>query len=370
MRILQLGKYYYPYMGGIETHLKELCHALKRSHDVEVVVFNDRPELLRESAAGIDVTRVPSLGRFASTEISPALVSELSRREYDLVHLHTPNPMGMAAYLVARKPRAHQLVVTHHSDTVRQARLRKAFQPIFRKVMNRADAVVATSHRYLETSVELQPYKRKTVIIPYGIDGASFDTPTRSEVQAIRQKYGPRIVLAVGRLIYYKGFNVLLDAMTQIDGAAVIAGDGPLREELERETRQRALQDRVHWLGDVHNDDLRPFYAAADVFVLPSIARSEAFGIVQIEAMASGVPVVNTSLDSGVPEVSQDGITGLTVPPGDASALAKAINRLLSDPDLRGVLGRAGRKRALAEFSTVVMANRINELYLRLEARE
>src|SRR5262249_41107076 len=156
----------------------------------------------REEIGGVDVTRVSSLGRLASTEICPGLVTELSKRSYDILHLHAPNPMAMLAYLAARKPREHRLVVTHHSDTIREVYLRKVFQPIFERVMRRADAVVATTRRYVESSRELGPYGAKTIVVPYGIDIKPFGLPDRTAVQKVRDLHGPRLVLAVGRLIY------------------------------------------------------------------------------------------------------------------------------------------------------------------------
>jgi rhamnosyl/mannosyltransferase len=365
MRILQLGKYYFPYMGGIETHLKELCQSLRGSANIEVLVCA-QGRYSREEVAGIDVTRVTSLGRLASTEICPGLVTELSERSYDILHLHAPNPMAMLAYLAARKPRTHRLVVTHHSDTIRQVFLRRAFQPIFERVMRRADAVVATTRRYLESSHELRPYRAKAVVVPYGIDTRSFGSPDRDKVQEIRKVYDSRLVLAVGRLIYYKGFDVLIRAMTSVDATVLVIGGGPLRPDLERLAGSLGLENRVRFLGDLHNDQIRPYYAAADVFVLPSIARSEAFGIVQIEAMAAGLPVINTDLDSGVPEVSLNQKTGFTVAPGDPGALAVAINHLLSDASLRESLGQEGQRRAAREFDTEMMSQRLSELYVRL----
>jgi rhamnosyl/mannosyltransferase len=276
--------------------------------------------------------------------------------------------MGMAAYLLARKSKTHRLVVTHHSDTIRQARLRKVFEPVFARVMTRADLIITTSNRYLQTSAELAPYRDKAVVVPYGIDTRAFENVTESETKALREKYGAPLVLSVGRLIYYKGFDVLLEAMRRIDAKAIIIGSGPLRSQLEEQSRERGLDGRVRFLGDIHNDRLAPFFAAADVFVLPSVARSEAFGIVQIEAMAAGVPVINTMLDSGVPEVSIDGVTGLTVPPGDPSALALAIQRMLADRGLRNSFSTAGRARARMEFGLGTMVARVSALYGQLAA--
>jgi rhamnosyl/mannosyltransferase len=366
MRVLQLGKYYYPYMGGIETHLRDLATGLARSVDVEVIVCHTRLRPVRDRLDGVDVTRVGTIGRAASTEICPTLPFELSTREYDVLHLHSPNPMGMVGYLMAKKSRPHALVVTHHSDVVRQALLRRSFEPVFRGVMSRADSIIVSSQLYLESSRELIPYRNKCLVIPYGIRTESHESVGQSEVRRLRALYGSRVVLAVGRLIYYKGFEVLVEAMSGVDGVLVLVGGGPLRPRIARRVRELGLSKRVFLVGEIHNDELARYYAAADVFAFPSIARSEAFGIAQLEAMAAGLPVVNTALESGVPSVSRHGLTGLTVPPGDARRLAAAINQLLNDPEERSRLGREARRRVEVEFASELMVRRVLDLYRRL----
>jgi rhamnosyl/mannosyltransferase len=151
--------------------------------------------------------------------------------------------------------------------------------------------------------------------------------------------------------VYYKGVEVLIDAMTRLAGTLVLIGEGPLERELRRRVSDRGIEDRVLFPGRVEDDDLPAYYQAADVFVLPSVAKTEAFGVVQIEAMAAGVPVVSTNLPTGVPWVNQDGVTGFVVKPGDADALADAINRLLNDEPLRIRLGRNASSRARDLFS-------------------
>jgi glycosyltransferase involved in cell wall biosynthesis len=170
-------------------------------------------------------------------------------------------------------------------------------------------------------------------------------------------------VISVGRLVYYKGLEYLIRAMADVRGKLVIVGSGPLRGKLERLAAQLGVADRVNFAGVVNNASVKAYYHAAALFVLASVARSEAFGIVQIEAMAAGLPVVNTSLDTGVPLVSVHEETGLTVPIADPRALAAAINRLLDDPNLRQTLGQAGAHRARQEFSQDKMLERTLNLY-------
>jgi rhamnosyl/mannosyltransferase len=213
----------------------------------------------------------------------------------------------------------------------------------------------------METSPALQRFKDKCRVIPFGIPPEEFRRADASEVARLRELYGERVVLGVGRLVYYKGFEYLIRAMKDVRGHLLLVGDGPLREELRREAEAAGIASRVTFLYGV--EDVRPFYHAADVFALPSIARSEAFGIVQLEAMAAGLPIVNTLLDSGVTFVSPAGLTGLTVPPLDSNALAQALNSLLDNAELRARFGAAGRLRVESEFSLETMTRRTLELY-------
>jgi rhamnosyl/mannosyltransferase len=204
-------------------------------------------------------------------------------------------------------------------------------------------------------------------VVPYGIDLSLYErTASReAEASAIRARFsGKPLLFAVGRLIYYKGFEHAIRALSLVpDAVLLIAGEGPLRGMLEGVARQSGVADRVTFLGDVHNNHIAPYYLASDVYLLPSTAPSEAFGIVQIEALAAGVPVVNTDLPSGVPFVSRDGESGFTVPPGDHHALARAVRRLLEDSPLRERFGHAGRKRAASDFSKEIMVERLVRLY-------
>jgi glycosyltransferase involved in cell wall biosynthesis len=367
VRVLELAKYYYPYMGGIEHHLYVLSNELKSRVELEVVVANTEPRTVREAVEGVDVTRCSAIARVASTSLAPTMVLELSRRRYDVIHLHLPNPMGAASYLASKKPKHHRLVVTYHSDVVRQRLLAKAYEPLVDRVLVRADTVIATSPNYRDSSEVLRRFADKCVTVPYGIDLGMYERTPEREAQAaeIRGRFGgDPLLLGVGRLIYYKGFEVAIRALSKLPRARLLLiGDGPLRESLESHARECGVSERVTFLGDVHNNSIAPYYLASDVYLLPSTERSEAFGIVQIEALAAGLPVVNTSLPSGVPYVSRHGETGLTVPPNDAEALAAATARLLSDPELRARFGAAGRIRARDDFSKDVLAERLLAIY-------
>jgi glycosyltransferase involved in cell wall biosynthesis len=361
LRVLHVGKFYPPHMGGIETHLEALCGELKKSLDLRVVVANDGAGSVEELRDGVRVSRVPTWTTLASTPVCPRLVREIRQSAADILHIHLPNPMAVTAYLASGYP--GPLVVTYHSDTVRQKVLGALFAPFLHKALRRSAAIIASSPDYLRSSPVLARYRDRCHVIPFGIALGRFEQSDPIAVEKLRRQYGPRLVMSVGRLVYYKGFDYLIRAMAHVDGKLLIVGSGPLRQKLEELARSLGVAGKVVFLGQIPDPELIACYHAADVFALASSARSEAFGLVQVEAMAAGLPVVNTKLASGVPFVSVHEETGLTVPPCDPAALAGALNRLLNDPDLRRALGEAARQRARREFSLDVMTSRTLALY-------
>ncbi len=358
-RVLHVGKFYPPHKGGMEVHLKNLCERLQHEVDAEVLVAGAFRRNTTELVNNVRVTRAAVLFGFNAAPICPSMVRLIRQSDADVVHLHFPNPAAILAYLAAR--RNGPLIVTYHSDIVRQKIMGRGFQPILDRFLSRAAAIIVTSNEYIESSSVLRRFRERCRVIPLGIETEKFELVDETAVRNIRAQFGDRIVVSVGRLIYYKGFEHLIRAMKNVDGRLLIIGDGPLRAALNETARDSGVSERVTFLGEM--DNVAPYLQAADVFALASVARSEAFGIVQLEAMACGKPVVNTRLASGVPFVSIDGLTGITVPPADADALASAINRLLGDAALRTQLGAAGRLRVEEEFRADLMALRTLELY-------
>ncbi|MDQ6699258.1 MAG: glycosyltransferase [Acidobacteriota bacterium] len=359
LRVLHIGKYYAPHKGGMETYLQSLCGEMQDLVDIEVIVANETSRARTDMVERIKVSRMGTLFNFASAPVCPGMVRQIRRSEADLVHIHLPNPTAILAFLASGH--AGRLVVGYHSDIIRQKILGKVFEPILHVALRRSSALIAASPNYVQSSKILSSYRDRCHVIPYGIRLERFDDCQSNDVAQIRARFGPRLILSVGRLVCYKGYKYLIEAMQKIDGRLAIAGEGRLRGDLEREIADRGLSGRVALLGEV--EDLAPWYHAADVFVLSSITRGEAFGIVQLEAMSCGKPVVNTALASGVPYVSVHGVTGLTVPPADAEALAGSITKLLDDSELRARYGQAARRRVQREFSLKGMAQRTYRLY-------
>jgi glycosyltransferase involved in cell wall biosynthesis len=359
VKVLHVGKFYPPHHGGMESHVELLCRLTRAEVEVEVVVSSDGPETFHEVVDGVPVTRIGTRLRLASASFGPGMARVIRAADADVVHFHHPNPPAVLSFLTARA--RGRLVVTYHSDIVRQRLLGPLFSPLLHRFLARAHAIVASSPNYAASSPVLRRHASRVRVIPFGIDRDELAVVDPEEVAALRERHGPRIVLAAGRLVYYKGFEYLVRAMAGVDAHLLIAGDGPLLGELRRVASDAGVAGKVTLLGRV--PDLRPLYHAADVFALPSVARSEAFGIVQLEAMACGVPVVNTALDTGVPFVSPHGVTGLTVPPADSGALAAALARLLGDSALRARMGSEGRARVAGELGAGLMARRTLALY-------
>ena|SRR5579872_2428449 len=363
-KVLHVGKFYPPHMGGIETHLQTLCGELSKSLQLHVIVASDDSRHSDEVVNGVAVSRLATRVSVASTPICPSMVTQIHGTDADIVHMHFPNPLAVMALLTSRY--RGRVVVTYHSDTVRQKVLGPLFEPWLQAALRRSAAIITTSPNYQRTSAALARHLDRCNVIPYGIHVDHFAGANPHEVARLRGQFGNRVVISVGRLVYYKGFEHLIRAMAKVDGRLVIVGDGPLREKLRVLTNSLDLSGKIVFAGEIQNEAVIPYYHAADVFALASVARSEAFGIVQIEAMAAGLPVVNTGLDSGVPFVSLHEQTGLTVPPGDPDALAVALNRLLDDHGLRQKFGAGGRNRAMQEFSVTAMTRKTLALYDRV----
>ncbi len=345
----------------MEAHLEALCSGLQGLIEVQVIAANERSSTEEERIGGVPVSRLGTIVTLASTPICPSMVFRIRAASADVVHIHLPNPAAVLAYLASRHP--GRLVITYHSDVIRQKFLGAMFEPIVHAILERSAAIIATSANYLHSSHVLSRHVKKCRVIPFGIHPGDFERPDPDAILDLRERYGSRIVLGVGRLVYYKGFEYLVRAMTRVSGTLLLVGDGPLRPSLEKLAASLGLHRRVIFCGEVYTQTLVAYYHAASLLVLSSIARSEAFGIVQLEAMACGKPIVNTSLDSGVPFVSLDGVTGFTVPPADPVALAGAIGRLLDNPGLCRQFGEAARLRVRNKFSVELMVRRVARLY-------
>jgi rhamnosyl/mannosyltransferase len=358
LRIVHVYKDYHPpTRGGIEQTIQTAANEQARQgHDVTVLVSaGGKRRSSHERLDGVSVVRVAEWARLLSSPICPGFPRELGRSRADVWHLHWPNPLGEVSWLLRRPPGA--LVVSYHSDVVRQKLAQALYRPLARRLLERADLLLPTSDRYVEFSPFLRSFRERCRVVPSGIDLAPFEGLDRNSAAAVqlRARYGGPFVLFVGRLRYYKGVDILLRAMVEVNGRAVIVGDGPMRPGLEALHAELELGDRVRFTGTIDDSALALHLAAADVGVLPSTHPSEALGLALVEYLAAGIPAICTELGTGTTFVNQDGETGLVVPPGDHPALAAALRTLLADEGLRHRLGAAGRERARRVFSREAM---------------
>jgi rhamnosyl/mannosyltransferase len=317
-----------------------------------VLTCNHKRELSHRTDRidGVPVERVPAFGTVFSTPIAPTFPAAYRRmvREVDVVHVHTPFPLVevLDPFLTYQA----RLVITLHSvpTQTKWTALDPLYQAALSRFAHSAHRVVTTSEAMIDAVPFLENHRDRCEVIPPAADIQMREVGTE-ERETLRANVGGddrKVILFVGRLVYYKGLNVLLRAMTEVDDAVlVIVGKGPERDRLEALAEELGVTDRVWFAGYVSDDALPVYYSIADVFTLPSVSSSEAFGIVQVEAMMHGVPVVNTSLNTGVTSVSRHEETGLTVPPEDAKALADALQTLVANPEMREALGAAARKR-------------------------
>ena len=347
MRVLQFGRFWNEQYGGIERHVTLLGKGLAaQGIDVVNLVASVGPHRPGETAARYRLIQAPSFGMAYGTALSPALVLKalaLHRLEpFDLFHLHFPDPLSHLASMML--PRAVPRVITWHSDIVRQKRLLALYKPFLRRIARQASALVAATQAHFDASTQIPkdiPANRRHVI-PYGLDYAPLALSPRTAAlsDALRARaQGGGVVFALGRHVYYKGFDVLIEAMQHTNAFLILGGDGPLRPQLERRAAALGVGDRVVFGGRIPEEDLAAYFHACDVFCLPSVEQSEAFGLVQLEAMACGKPVVCTQLNNGVNVVNVAGETGFAVPVRDALALGQSLARLLGDPVLRQRMG-------------------------------
>ncbi|HET7694625.1 MAG TPA: glycosyltransferase [Vicinamibacterales bacterium] len=354
-RILHVAKFYPPASGGMERVVQTLCDASEGIVESRVLALNQAPHTVDEVVNGVPVTRVGVIARAGSVPIAPGLERQLRRAEADLIVLHEPNPWALLSYAIAR-PKV-PLVIWYHSDVVRPALQYALFYaPVARPAYTRARRFVVSSPPLAAHAAALEPYRDRISVIPFGIDESRWTAG--SAVDGARAE---PFVLFAGRHVPYKGVDVLLRALQGTGIRAVIAGDGPQRATWEALARSLAVDARFP--GDVSDDDLRALFAACTAFVLPSTSRAEAFGYVQLEAMASGKPVISTDLPSGVPWVNQHERTGLIVPAGDADALRAGMRRLMDDAPLRARLGREGRARVEAAFTMRHLRERLRAFF-------
>ncbi|MBR1175824.1 glycosyltransferase [Bradyrhizobium sp. KB893862 SZCCT0404] len=360
--VLHIFKIYYPDLfGGTLTVIRDICASLKDAFASAVLVCSQSAERREIVVNDVPVERVRSFGNIMSLPAAPTYPWRLWRKiaTHDLLALHAPFPLADLVFAFgfgARRP----LVVHWHADIVTHAGLRWFIQPLMRRTLRRAKAIIVSDHVLIDKTPLLREFADKCHVVPFGIDTSGYDWPT---IEPHHVNDRGRLVLACGRLVPYKGYDVLIRAAARHNFEVWIIGEGVERPRLEQLIQELGLGDRVRLLGSVSDCERIKLMCLSDVFVMPSVTNAETFGLAQLEAMAAGRPVVNTALDTAVPRVARHGMEAITVPPGDAEKLGEAIDTLIRDPERRRRMGLAARTRALSRYSATAFKQGMETVY-------
>lgn len=366
-KIVHFGKYYPPDMGGIESVTQTLAEgASAAGYEVLIICF-DKAKSESNPNSVVKVQRYSIQKMISSQPLSWGYLLGAVRegRRADIVHLHAPNLVAtLASFFIGKRPK---LVVHWHGDIVGKGLLRRLVMPLEWLSLSRATSILATSQLYADSSKFIQAFSKKVRVVPLGVtspeikQGHEHLSPRLAAFVA-----GRRLVLCVGRLTAYKGFSVLIEAAKYFPDsvAIVVAGGGELLMPLTEHINREQLGGKVLLAGRVSDEELSALYRNADVFCLPSIERSEAFGVVLIEAMAYGLPIVATNIKgSGVPWVNAHHVSGMNVMPSDARGLAAACIEILNNPTLRLQLARGARERFNNNFTAATFCKNTLAVY-------
>jgi len=372
MKIVQTNKAYYPKIGGIETAVTTLSEGLVNEYnaEVEVLVCNHKvhSKKIVKIINKVKVTYLPTYGFVLSLPISPSYPQQLLKTYGDILHIHEPFPLADLTLEIFPRLRKNfsKIVTSWQCDITRQ----KWTLPVYGKYIHRflqgVDKIIVNNPQIIENSDFLRHYKSKCEVIPIGINLdwtiTKLESEDRSKVRT--DSDNNLMILFVGRLVIYKGIEYLIEAMKSVEnGSLVIIGSGPLEKSLKKLIIELNLESRIKMIPEVDEETLHKYYKACDIFVLPSINEAEAFGIVQIEAMACGKPLICTELGTGTSYINKHNFTGLVVPPSDSKSLAEAINKLLKEDQLRLSFGKNGKERAFTEFTSDKMVQKTYVFY-------
>lgn len=364
--IIQVYKEIEPAIGGVARVMEELFQGRPPECDVTSLStrrYGHPPVPGREGIRHVQCL-APFYIRSLPVSLGLPLAMRRLARQAQCMVLHHPFPLGDVGRLTGL-PDTIALVVHWHSEIVRQRLLGRALGPLIQGTLRRADRIIVSSRELLEHSPSLAGWEHKCRVVPFGVDADHWvpDAQEQAEAEHIRQTHPPFVVF-LGRLVYYKGLDVLIDAVAQTPGIAVaVIGDGPMRRHLERRAQAAGIADRFWTLGALPRAEVRAWFAAARGVVLPSVSPSETFGLVQLEAMAAGRAVINTDIHPALSQVARHELEALTVPAADAGGLGQAMHRLCADPALARALGEAGARRVREQYSNQAFASACYDIY-------
>ena len=364
MKILQLGKFY-PIKGGVEKVMYDLMIGLSaREIECDMLCATSEKTKTKTLNPHAKLMCRHAWLQAAGTMIAPSMIAKLMRikKQYDIIHVHHPDPMAcMALFISGYKGK----VVLHwHSDIIRQKSLLRLYRPFQKWLIKRADLIVGTTPIYIRESPDLQEVQHKTTYLPIGVDEMLHDPIGAKRLEGIY--HNRKIIFSMGRLVHYKGYSNLVKAAQYLpdDYVVIIGGAGILMPELRALTEELRLQNKVQLIGFVRENEVPAYYTACKLFCLPSVQKTEAFGIVQIEAMSSAKPVVATKIPgSGVAWVNEHGVSGLNVTPGNPQEIAEAIQTIIEDEQTYQMFAEGARKRYETYFTQEKMIEKAIDIY-------
>ncbi|MFL2940558.1 MAG: glycosyltransferase family 4 protein [Candidatus Poseidoniales archaeon] len=367
MHILQVTPYFFPHFGGVESHVLGLSENLiKMGHDVEVVTsrYSRMPET--ETLNGIRITRLPQWINMYNTPIVTSIRQFVRRTHADIIHIHSPPPFTERFAAKGAKEAGKPFVVTHHCDLELKGIFGNTAVNFYQNFLGKfpleeANRVISTTESYATTSRTL--WDTDVTVIPNAVDIKRFNLENKGEL--IRDKYSignDPLALFVGRLVPHKGIGILIRSLTHTpNGKLMIVGDGPYKKWLMNLVKKLDLNERVIFVGPVDDYWLPSYYSATDVVILPSTSRLEAFGIVGLEGMASGKPLILSDIP-GVRDVISEK-EGYIVEPLDPNAIAEALEKIWSAPEMAREMGKRGRERVEALFSWEKVSKDVEEVF-------
>ncbi|MFW6272733.1 MAG: glycosyltransferase [bacterium] len=369
IKILQFGKYYPPTIGGMEKIICLITEGLNKKNNIQcdVLCSNDKKSYEESEYDNYIVYRTKTYGKLFSTSLSPQFIRKYKelKDKYDIIHLHHPDPLAILTLFFVR-PKNEKIIIHYHSDILKQKLALWFLNPFLKWGFKKSDQIIATSPKYIEGSSLLKKYRKKVQYIPLGIpaDGLYVD---KTIAESIKKQYSnKKIIFSLGRLIYYKGFKYLIDAANYLDDSFIIfiGGAGKLEQELQQQIDVNKLNNKVKLLGKLSDHELASFYKYCDVYCMPSIVKTEAFGVVLLEAMSFGKPIVATNIPgSGVSWVNAHNETGINVEPKNSKGLADAIKYICDNEEIYDKFSRNALKRFKGKFTDDKMVNSFIEVY-------
>ena len=368
-KVLQVGKFFYPDKGGIESTTKFIFDHFVHDENVNDVICFKRGKGSQKIYYGKSfVLKCGTAFHVASTPISFKFFYWFRklRNNYDIIHIHAPNPLAAVALFLF--PPKGKVLLHWHSDILTHKFLYLFFRFFESYLLKRADLILGTSPVYVQHSPSISRYDFKANYISSSTAESNFEV-NEERVNEIKNEYdGRKIIFALGRFIYYNGFEYLIEAAKYLpdDFVILIGGAGPMKEKYVALIKEYNLYNKIYLISDISQKELGNYYKACDVFCLPSTEKTEAFGLVLVEAMVFGKPVLATNIaGSGTSWVNVNNVTGINVEPKNGKALAEGVLKIMEEGNYKRFCINS-RKRYEEKFTNTKFIDKLIMYYIQL----